>query len=222
MPNPDHIAGLRIDPNPVASARPRRSATRSRIAEAAAQIFAEVGFADTTMEAVAERADVSARTVYRHFGSKGALLAAGFAVRISNCLARVSVLLDSGMDLRSSLESAVRAGFLDQSEHTGGLVATAAGEGELWAQWLWAAHRQHNVLARLLCRADGRPAEEATSPVWQFRAGALLNAFVTAHELWIRHPGQRELRDLLVETIETMMPILSSSEPLAPPMNGLC
>lgn len=211
VPDPVHISGLRIDARRAESS-PRRSQTRRQIAEAAAQVFAEVGFAEATVEAVADRASVSARTVYRHFGSKGALLAAGFAVRISGYLARVSDLLDSGMDLRSSLESAARSGFLDASEHTEGLVVAASGEGELWGQWLWAAHRQHDALARLLCRAEGRPAEDAVLSIYQIRAAALLNSFVTAHEVWVRASGQRELADVLAETIDAMGPLLSGRD----------
>ncbi len=172
-------------------------------------MFAELGFVETTVDAVAERASVSARTVYRHFGSKGALLAAGFAVRISDYLARVSDLLDGGMGLTASLENAARSGFLDASEHTEGLVAAASDEGELWAQWLWAAHRQHDALARLMCRADGRPEEEAIDAIWQLRAAALLNSIVTAHEVWVRSSGRRELADVLAEAIRALAPILS-------------
>ncbi|ETA04878.1 TetR/AcrR family transcriptional regulator [Gordonia alkanivorans] len=209
MPDPDHIAGLRIDARRAESPSPRRSLARRQIAEAAAQVFAELGFVETTVDAVAERASVSARTVYRHFGSKGALLAAGFAVRISDYLARVSDLLDGGMGLTASLENAARSGFLDASEHTEGLVAAASDEGELWAQWLWAAHRQHDALARLMCRADGRPEEEAIDAIWQLRAAALLNSIVTAHEVWVRSSGRRELADVLAEAIRALAPILS-------------
>lgn len=209
MPDPVHIAGLQIDVRRADSPSPRRSLARRQIAEAAAQVFAELGFSETTVEAVAERASVSARTVYRHFGSKGALLAAGFAVRISDYLARVSDLLSSGMDLASSLEGAARSGFLDASEHTKDLVISASGEGELWGQWLWAAHRQHDALARLLCRADGRPGEEAIEAVWQVRAAALLNSIVTAHEVWVRSAGHVELADVLAETIGAIAPALS-------------
>ncbi|MDH3017671.1 hypothetical protein BJF87_17225 [Gordonia sp. CNJ-863] len=209
MPDPDHIAGVRIDARRAESPSPRRSLARRQIAEAAAQVFAELGFVETTVDAVAERASVSARTVYRHFGSKGALLAAGFAVRISDYLARVSDLLDGGMGLTASLENAARSGFLDASEHTEGLVAAASDEGELWAQWLWAAHRQHDALARLMCRADGRPEEEAIDAIWQLRAAALLNSIVTAHEVWVRSSGRRELADVLAEAIRALAPILS-------------
>jgi AcrR family transcriptional regulator len=54
----------------------RAADTRRRIATAALDLFAEHGFGGTTVTAIAERAGVSAQTVYATFGSKGALLRA--------------------------------------------------------------------------------------------------------------------------------------------------
>jgi AcrR family transcriptional regulator len=51
-------------------------ATRLRVIEAAKALFVEVGYPATTLESVAEAADVSLPTLYRLFGSKRALLAA--------------------------------------------------------------------------------------------------------------------------------------------------
>lgn len=50
--------------------------TRRRIARAAQELFAAHGFAGTTVAAIAERAGVSAPTVYATFGSKGAIVRA--------------------------------------------------------------------------------------------------------------------------------------------------
>ena len=54
----------------------RAADTRRRIATAALDLFAEHGFGGTAVTAIAERAGVSAQTVYATFGSKGALLRA--------------------------------------------------------------------------------------------------------------------------------------------------
>jgi AcrR family transcriptional regulator len=54
----------------------RAADTRRRIATAALDLFAEYGFGGTAVRAIAERAGVSAQTVYATFGSKGALLRA--------------------------------------------------------------------------------------------------------------------------------------------------
>jgi AcrR family transcriptional regulator len=51
-------------------------ATRMRVIEAAKRLFIESGYPATTLESVAEAADVSLPTLYRLFGTKRALLAA--------------------------------------------------------------------------------------------------------------------------------------------------
>jgi AcrR family transcriptional regulator len=50
------------------------TATRTRLLQAAVEVLAEVGVAQLTMQAVAERADTALRTVYNHFPSKEALV----------------------------------------------------------------------------------------------------------------------------------------------------
>ena len=56
-------------------ARERKKAqTRSAIQEAARTLFAEQGFAATTVAQIADAADIAERTVFRYFESKDALL----------------------------------------------------------------------------------------------------------------------------------------------------
>jgi AcrR family transcriptional regulator len=52
----------------------RHEETRAAIADAAVALFAERGFAETTMDEVAVAAGVSRRTAYRHFPSKDDLV----------------------------------------------------------------------------------------------------------------------------------------------------
>ena len=68
----------------VSSRRPYKSSlreerareTRLRIRGSARTLFAEKGFAETTVAAIADHAGVSAQTIYATFGSKGAIVAA--------------------------------------------------------------------------------------------------------------------------------------------------
>lgn len=54
----------------------QKAARRGLIERAASELFVEKGFADTTIEEIAERAVVSAPTVYNYYGTKGDLLLA--------------------------------------------------------------------------------------------------------------------------------------------------
>ena len=52
----------------------KRNATRAAIVEAALELFEDKGFAATTVDEIAERADVAQRTFFRHFPTKEAVL----------------------------------------------------------------------------------------------------------------------------------------------------
>jgi TetR/AcrR family transcriptional regulator, cholesterol catabolism regulator len=52
----------------------RRLETRQRIVDAALQLFASVGYEETSMDAIAEAADVARTTVFNHFSRKESLL----------------------------------------------------------------------------------------------------------------------------------------------------
>jgi AcrR family transcriptional regulator len=71
---------------PVKPSRDRRArqaaATRARIVDAAGRLFAERGYAATTIDAVAAAADVAVETVYARFKNKRNLLAAYLDVSI--------------------------------------------------------------------------------------------------------------------------------------------
>jgi AcrR family transcriptional regulator len=54
----------------------RAEATRRRVVEAASRLFVERGYRATTIESVADAADVSVETIYKRFGNKAGLLKA--------------------------------------------------------------------------------------------------------------------------------------------------
>jgi AcrR family transcriptional regulator len=60
----------------------RVARTRQAILEAAGALFAQRGYAATTIEAIAEAADVAVETVYARFGNKRSILAAYVDVSI--------------------------------------------------------------------------------------------------------------------------------------------
>jgi AcrR family transcriptional regulator len=82
----------------------KKRRTSEELIAAAARLFAERGFDETTTEAIAEAADVSQRTFFRHFASKEA------------------VLYGDGAEL----EAAFRDAILSRPAKEGPLEATAA------------------------------------------------------------------------------------------------
>ena len=54
----------------------RAEATRRRVVETAGRLFVERGYRATTIESIADAADVSVETIYKRFGNKAGLLKA--------------------------------------------------------------------------------------------------------------------------------------------------
>jgi AcrR family transcriptional regulator len=54
----------------------RAEATRRRVVEEAGRLFSERGYRATTIESIADAADVSVETIYKRFGTKAGLLKA--------------------------------------------------------------------------------------------------------------------------------------------------
>jgi AcrR family transcriptional regulator len=63
--------------------------TRARIAETALGLFVSQGYLETTIDQIAEAADVSRRTIFRHFATKEAILFDHLAVRRDFALRRL-------------------------------------------------------------------------------------------------------------------------------------
>ena len=61
--------------------RPANEALGQMIADAACELFVELGFQATTMDKVAQRAKISKLSIYRHFANKEALFSAAIAAR---------------------------------------------------------------------------------------------------------------------------------------------
>ncbi len=55
--------------------------TRARITEAALELFVSRGYEGTTIDQIAEEAGVNRRTIFRHFGTKEAILFDHLAVK---------------------------------------------------------------------------------------------------------------------------------------------
>lgn len=71
------------------------SPTKIKIATAADRLFAERGFAEPGVEAIREAADVSIRTLYKHYPSREAMIVGALAFRHERYLAH---LRDGGPD----------------------------------------------------------------------------------------------------------------------------
>ena len=77
---------------------PKGERTAERILDAAEELFAEHGYAGTTLRDVARRVGVRIPSLYNHFGSKEALYAAVLDRGIGPVLATLGEFVDSGSE----------------------------------------------------------------------------------------------------------------------------
>src|SRR4051812_18461955 len=90
-----------------ARGRPRDEVVKTRILEAALKLLEEQGFANTTMDAVAERAGASKATIYRWWPNKAALLIESLRDEVAHELPFPNT-DDLGEDIRLQLRNFVK------------------------------------------------------------------------------------------------------------------
>ena len=155
--------------------------TRQAILRAARALFAERGFAKSSVKAIAERAGVAIQTVYATFGSK-----AGVAMALVDLIDQEAGVLDvveklARLDDPAALARAFARLRRQIREHCGDIVRTlregAALEPELAAAWQEGMRRRHAGLERLTARLDAQHAlKDGLTPA---RAAAVAAALVT-------------------------------------------
>ncbi len=87
--------------------RPRASDTRQRILDNAYRLFYETGFARASMDAIAEAAGITKRTLYQHFDSKDSLVAAVMDKQHALALARIAQWIKSDADSPPAMVAAL-------------------------------------------------------------------------------------------------------------------
>jgi AcrR family transcriptional regulator len=135
----------------------RRAETRTRLLEAAAELFADRGIEASSIDAIAEAADRTSGAVYDHFGGKEGVL---FAL-LESWVDDVAVVIDAEVSTARSLDEVLAALWRNVSSPPSGHERWIALEHELWS---WAARhpdaREH--LARRY-RAAWTALEQAAS-----------------------------------------------------------
>lgn len=172
------------------------AATRSRIVRAAAQLFADHGYSQTTIEQIAERAGVARPTVYTAFTGKPALLKHALDFRLAGDDAPIPVRdrpwvqeALSQRDPRAMLELQARNDRMI-NERVAPLheaVRNAAATDDTIAD-LYATLKHHRLagaritvdaLAALGPLRDGLDLDAATDILWMLKDPALWTALVT-------------------------------------------
>ena len=88
--------------------RAPRGGRREQLLKAAAELFAERGYATTSIDAIGAHAGVTGPAVYRHFGGKRDLLLTLLSGAVESTLADMTKAMDQGAPPAENLELLVR------------------------------------------------------------------------------------------------------------------
>lgn len=128
------------------------SATRQRLLDAAAKVFAREGLTGATTRAIAEEAGVNEVTLFRHFQSKDRLIAAVIGENFGPQSASAQLdIPEATDDIRSDLTALARCYAKHLAENLG-LVRTMIGESH---------HQNHNSHERIVFRGIFLPLKDA-------------------------------------------------------------
>lgn len=170
-------------------ARPRDPDLDIRILQATRDLIEEMGVADATIDAIAERAEVSRPTIYRRWSTRAELL---FAAQ-SN--ASVSVEFPDTGSLRGDLIAAVQhlatvMGGSDRSvaaEQFGRMIADASFAERVWSQrWIPDRVAVHRLWVRALERGEVDSDTDGAAVIDDLVAVCLFRVFLGHQEL--QHP----------------------------------
>lgn len=146
--------------SPVASrGRPKDPAKRQAILDAAKELFLSLGFAGTSMDAVAAEAGVSKLTVYSHFSDKATLFSAAVESKCENQMPLPMFTLEAGASMETVLNR-IGVAFVtmvdgEDSIRVKRLLCAMAEQETEMAQLFFEAGPQRIVreMECLLCRA---------------------------------------------------------------------
>jgi TetR/AcrR family transcriptional regulator, regulator of mycofactocin system len=162
----------------------RRSTTPQHITDVALRLFADSGFADVSVDDVAQAAGIARRTVFRYYASKNAIPWGDFDAHLQH----LRELLEH-VDPRMSLGDALRAALLsfntfDESEtirHRQRMrVILQTPELQAYSMTMYAGWRE--VIAEFVARRSGI---RTTDLVPQTVAWMLLGIALSAYEYWL-------------------------------------
>jgi AcrR family transcriptional regulator len=179
----------------------RRLETRARIVEAASKLFRGVGYADATMAAIAEAADVHVTTLFTHFKTKAELVAtlgdsaidqlAGF---IETARGKTPFLVF----FRAVVTGAAKA-FQDDDGPNIAMGHELRRDPQLAFGWMDYERRQIEMLAAYIAADYGLDLGGDARPM--LVASLLMTSATLAHDRWLE--SKRTL-DLVEETLKSL------------------
>jgi AcrR family transcriptional regulator len=199
--------------SPKGRGRPRDEEARQRILDAALEVLEEVGFAQVTTEAIAERAGASKATIYRWWPNKAAVLIEAFREAVSpelpfpdtGCARKdIQLQLRSFVNMLTGRRGRIFAAFLGATQNDAEVAAAFR------ASWLTPRRTEaKSALARKIERGELRRGLDL-DVILDLLYGPIYYRVLTGHG-----PLTTEYADQLADAA------LRGLAPTKPMMNGL-
>jgi TetR/AcrR family transcriptional regulator, regulator of mycofactocin system len=162
----------------------RRSTTPQHITDVALRLFAERGFAEVSVDDVAQAAGIARRTVFRYYGSKNAIPWGDFDAHLQH-LSELLRQVDPSMPLGAALRAALLSfNTFDGSEtirHRQRMrVILQTAELQAYSMTMYAGWRE--VIAEFVARRTGVETDDLLA---QTVAWTMLGVALSAYEHWL-------------------------------------
>jgi AcrR family transcriptional regulator len=184
----------------------RQERVRRELAAAAGELFKENGYDATTVEDIAAAAEVSPRTFYRLFPTKGDVIIELARTAWGDI---VTAFAERPVDepLFASVEAVLIARFTEiDRKALRSFEDLLAHSQELRARWLEETRRQQDLFAGVLAgRVGGAPDDLRTQVI----AAAILATHRTALEVWSTHAGGEGPIPTLREAMDLVAPMFA-------------
>ncbi len=179
---------------------------RGRLEQAALALYGERGFEQTTVAEIARRAGLTERTFFRHFADKREVLFWGAGALQEFMVNAVASAPDSAAPIAAIGAALEAAGALLQERRDMARQrrAVIAANAELQERELIKLAALAAALAAAL-RLRG-----VTEPAASLAAEAGIAVFRIAFERWVSDPGQRDLPQLMQESLEELKAVTAA------------
>jgi AcrR family transcriptional regulator len=193
----------------------KKRRTRHDLMEQAARLFAEKGFDETTTEDIAEAADLSQRTFFRHFSSKEAVLYGD----MDDLRDRVRSALDERPDDEPVIHAVGHAIMALADNYV------AERDQRFLQAKLAAAYPSVSAYSRAVVQADWERAlieaiserldvDPLSDPRPEIVAGAAMSALRVSIRRWTASNGSEDLPDLVGESFDALAGLSALAAPL--------
>jgi AcrR family transcriptional regulator len=172
----------------------KKAATRRALAEAALRLFLERGYDQVTVRDIAEAADVSTTTLFKHFPGKEALV---FDEAAENEAALISAVRDRepGQSIFSTLRDFLVAGVTGSGGDSSAFFGLVESTPDLRAY-------SHRIWMRYETALAGTIAEQTGAPAGDVRCGALAHFILETRNLARGQSNPRHVIESAFELLE--------------------